>query len=349
MNLKQQAIRAGFSLFCATGLHRLAGEALRGRGAILMFHRVRPAAGRAFAPNSLLEVTPDFLDAALTRVRESGLELVSLDEAIRRLCGGEKAPFAALTFDDGFRDVAQYGLPVLERHRAPFTCYIAPGLADRSARLWWVELEEAIGRLNQVELDVGGRTIVLPAATDAQKSAAFRGICRLLHVGGEQERLDCVARIRDRAGVDPRALVEVACLDWDGLRALAAHELATLGAHSLSHPRLALLTPEAALSEMRQSRAKLEQEIGKPCRHFAYPYGDRGAAASREFGFAAQLGFVSAVTTRPGMIFPGHAAHLMALPRLSVNGEWQHIDQFDALLSGAPFALWNRGRRLNVG
>jgi hypothetical protein len=49
------------------------------------------------------------------------------------------------------------------------------------------------------------------------------------------------------------------------------------------------------------------------------------------------------------MIFPEHAAHPCALPRLSVNGLWQDAKNFDALLSGAPFALWNRGRRLNVG
>jgi hypothetical protein len=60
------------------------------------------------------------------------------------------------------------------------------------------------------------------------------------------------------------------------------------------------------------------------------------------------LGFASAVTTRPGMIFPAHRDHLTALPRVSVNGNWQDGGYFEVLLSGAPFALWNRGRRLNV-
>jgi hypothetical protein len=54
------------------------------------------------------------------------------------------------------------------------------------------------------------------------------------------------------------------------------------------------------------------------------------------------------VTTRPGMIFSGHRDHLTALPRVSVNGNWQDIGYFEVLLSGAPFALWNRGRRVNA-
>jgi hypothetical protein len=48
------------------------------------------------------------------------------------------------------------------------------------------------------------------------------------------------------------------------------------------------------------------------------------------------------------MVFAEHAAHATALPRLSVNGRYQSLDMLDILLSGAPFALWNRGRRVNA-
>ncbi len=58
-------------------------------------------------------------------------------------------------------------------------------------------------------------------------------------------------------------------------------------------------------------------------RHFAYPIGKRRAAGPREFELAAQGGFTTAVTTRPGMLFAPHAAHRHALPRLSLNGRYQ--------------------------
>jgi peptidoglycan/xylan/chitin deacetylase (PgdA/CDA1 family) len=100
--------------------------------------------------------------------------------------------------------------------------------------------------------------------------------------------------------------------------------------------------------ELEGSRARIEQAIGKPARHLAYPVGDPTSAAGREFAIARELGFASAVTTRPGMVFAEHAAHATALPRLSVNGRYQSLDMLDILLSGAPFALWNRGRRVNA-
>jgi len=344
MSLKRQMIAAGFALFRRAGLHRLAGDALRGRGVILTFHRVRPADAQKFAPNALLEITPDFFDAALTRVRENGLEIVTLDEALKRLSSGEGGKFAVLTFDDGFRDVAEHALPILERHRAPFINYIAPGLASRTARLWWVELEEAVRRLDRVAL--GG--LNLPARDAREKAAAFDKVYWALRAQGEQALRDGVALLRDRAGVDPVALVEALCLDWDGLRRLADCDLAAFGAHSMTHPRLRQIPEDEARAEMTQSRAILERELCRPCPHFAYPVGDPTSAGPREFALAADVRFASAVTTRPGMLFPDHAAHLRALPRVSVNGLWQDLDFLDVLLSGAPFLLWNRGRRVNV-
>lgn len=348
MSWKQNVISAGFGLFRATRLHRAAGDFLRGRGVILTFHRVRAPRGGDYAPNALLEIAPEFFDALLTRLRENGLALVSLDEALYRVVSGQGGPFAALTFDDGFVDALDPILPLLERHDAPALFYVAPGFADRSARLWWVELEEAIARLDRVELDFDGVRLDCPARDAVEKSAAFARVSQLLGGLDNLRLLQAVAALSAQAGVDPVATVAQNCLDWEALRELADHELASIGAHSISHPKLARLQVEAARREMAESRRRLEQELGRPVRHFAFPYGGPDAAGPREFTLAAECGFLSAATTRPGMIFPDHVDYLHALPRLSVNGLWQDLDALDILLSGAPTALWNGGRRLNI-
>ena len=66
-------------------------------------------------------------------------------------------------------------------------------------------------------------------------------------------------------------------------------------------------------------------------KHLAYPVGDPGSAGVREFALAREAGFATAVTTRPGHLFAGHAAHLTALPRVSVNGLHQSEDAMRAL------------------
>jgi peptidoglycan/xylan/chitin deacetylase (PgdA/CDA1 family) len=92
----------------------------------------------------------------------------------------------------------------------------------------------------------------------------------------------------------------------------------------------------------------LAARLGVPVRHLAYPFGDATSAGPREFALAADTGYASAVTTRPGMLYRQHGRHLTALPRLSVNGGWQSRAALEVLLSGAPFLVWNRGRRINA-
>ena len=349
--MRDRIIGAGFAALGATGLHRLAAPRLRGLGALLMFHHVRPAAPRAYAPNAMLEITPDFLDRAIGRLKALGYRLLPLGAALAESAAGGTPgapPFAVLTFDDGYRDNLVHALPVLERHAAPFTVYVTTGFAERRARLWWIELEEAIRRAERVEAEIDGVPLSLPARSAAEKRAAFKAVYWRLRAGPEDRLLAVVAELAARQGVDGPALVEELCMDWREIEALARHPLATIGAHTLSHPRLARLDAAEMRTELGAARAILEKRLGRPVPHLAYPVGDPGSAGAREFEAATAFGYASAVTTRPGLVYPEHARHPTALPRVSVNGLWQDLRHLEVLLSGAAFALWNRGRRLNV-
>ncbi|HEY1941810.1 MAG TPA: polysaccharide deacetylase family protein [Roseiarcus sp.] len=346
MGMKNQLIAAGFTAFRLSRLHKALAPMTRGQGVILMFHRVRPFEDPGFAPNRLLEITPESLDAALDLTRRLGFEFVTLSEARRRLVHGGRR-FAALTFDDGYRDTRDNALPVLERHEAPFTVFFAPGFIERTARLWWIELEEAVRRLDAIAFERDGVCLRLPAGSLPEKNAAFARIYWALRARPEQQLLDAAAALARQAGVDGTAIADALFMDWSEATAFARHPLVSAGAHTMTHRMLAKWPADVARAEMAESKAALEARMG-PIEALAYPVGDPTSAGRREFELARELGFSCAVTTRPGMLFPGHAAHLTALPRVSVNGLWQGAGAMETLLSGAPFLLWNRGRRLNV-
>jgi hypothetical protein len=48
------------------------------------------------------------------------------------------------------------------------------------------------------------------------------------------------------------------------------------------------------------------------------------------------------------VLFPEHRQHLTALPRISLNGEYQQLRYAKVLMSGAPTSLKNRLRRVDV-
>ncbi len=83
--------------------------------------------------------------------------------------------------------------------------------------------------------------------------------------------------------------------------------------------------------EIVESRNRIREALGVDPVTFAYPVGDPGSAGPREFAMAREAGYSLAVTTRPGVLQPG--ADLLALPRISVNGHYQHERYLGALLS----------------
>nr|HPG89695.1 polysaccharide deacetylase family protein [Hyphomicrobium sp.] len=132
------------------------------------------------------------------------------------------------------------------------------------------------------------------------------------------------------------------------IRALAADPLVTIAAHTCTHYVLSKLTDAEAHREIAESAQRIETELGRPCRHFSYPYGCEKSAGEREFEIARSLGFETAVTTRKGLLHTSHEQSMWALPRLSLNGDFQDTRYVKVLLSGAPFAFWNAVQRFSA-
>ena len=348
--MKPAVFRTSLDLLHYTGISRAAGALLGGEGAIFMLHHVRPDDGREdFAPNAGLDVTPDFLDAVIAFVKARGWDLISLEEAARRLRAGRaERPFAVFTLDDGFRDNLHHALPVFRKHDCPFTIFIAPEYADGRGELWWDALEEAIRKNDFIEPGLMELPEMLAARTAGDMQAAWEALYWPVRRMGEHAQRRWIRDFCRRHGVDLRALCANSVMNWDEIRRINADPLCTIGAHTMNHYAVARLDEDEALSEMTRSKARIEAELGAPVTTFAYPYGDETSAGPRDFRLARKAGFGVAVTTRKGLVYPAHAEHLTALPRVSLNGFYQKIRYVDVLLTGTPFVLFNRLRKLNV-
>jgi peptidoglycan/xylan/chitin deacetylase (PgdA/CDA1 family) len=345
---RKQVIRAGLETLYFSGMHHLARQFLSGSGAILTFHRVRPALTAPFQPNRSLEITPAFLEQVIVALRAADVDLVSMDDVHRRLVGGGgRRRFVALTFDDGYRDNLEYAWPILKRHQVPFTLYVPSAFPEGKGELWWIVLEEAIARNAEIEVTLDGVDHVFDCLTPEAKAQTFDTIYGWLRSRQTWDEIrDTVHAIAFGYGIDQEKLCRGACLGWNELAMLAADPLTTIGAHTVTHPILAKQTAAEARAEMADGARALGEKLGQLPVHFSYPVGSPDAAASREFALCGELGFKTGVTTRAGVLFADHARHLTALPRISVNGEFQRLRYLDVLLSGAPTALMNRFRRV---
>src|SRR4029079_3502213 len=193
---------------------------------------------------------------------------------------------------------------------------------------------------------VDGKERAFDCAKVADKRHVFEQLYGWLRSFKTEEKLREV--VRDLAGryqVDVPAFCRELCMSWDELATLAADPLVTIGAHTVNHVMLGKVPEKTARAEMEMSRTVIESALGKRPEHLAYPMGDRASAGPREFRIAAELGLTTAVPTRPGVRLQAHLDHLTALPRIPVNGEFQHQRYLKVLMSGAGTAFGNRFRR----
>jgi peptidoglycan/xylan/chitin deacetylase (PgdA/CDA1 family) len=314
-----------------------------------MLHHVRPPRDVEFAPNRHLEVAPDFLRAMLEHLNAHDIEVITIEEVHRRLTMRNfSRRFACFSFDDGYRDNRDYALPVMREFNAPFTVYITSDFADGSGSLWWIALEMVIARASAVEVAMAGTATRFDTATPAAKQAAFGRLHDWLRSLGEADLRREIDALCARHDVDQAAICRDLCMSFAELKELANDPLVTIGAHSLSHCNLAQQDEETATYELTASRRRIENAVQREVVHLAYPYGDKSAAGRREFALAAAAGYKTAVTTRPGMIFPESARHLTALPRVSLNGNYQDARVLPVLTSGAATAMWNGFRRIDA-
>jgi peptidoglycan/xylan/chitin deacetylase (PgdA/CDA1 family) len=348
--LKPTIIRGGLESLYFSGAHLLLRPLVGGVGAILTMHHVRPPRPDRFQPNRLLEVTPRFLTGVVKDIRRSGLDIVSLDEMHRRLGAGDfSRRFVCLTFDDGYRDIQQWAYPILKEAGAPFAVYVPTSFPDRLGELWWLVLEAVIARNDRVGLVIDGRDRIFDCRTVAEKRALYDELYWWLRARSTEAEMRSVVRsLAAFYHVDVAAFCRDLCMNWAELAGLAADPLVTIGAHTVNHLMLAKLPKEAARAEMELSASVIEAALAVRPQHLSYPYGDPGSAGTREFEIAAELGFKTAVTTRPGVLFAKHGRHLTALPRISLNGDYQRRRYVRVLLSGSATAMWNGFRRVEA-
>lgn len=205
------------------------GASLAGLGASLCLHRVGP-------------------ERSSNWQRGLSIEASALDELLELLLRrrpGTSANWLSLSFDDGYRDAAEY-----VRSRAPrfpsveFFFFVCPRKVERRVGFRWDAIEQKLG-------------------SGASRDEALRLNDEPHLNDGENERPELVGL----ADTPPFELVTP-----EEVRELATLHNVRIGNHSNLHASPVTLPDDEAARDYRESRADFERLFG-PQRDFAFPFG----------------------------------------------------------------------------
>ena len=270
---------------------------------VLGYHRVvddfRREARQTIAP---MLITPRMLEQQLDWIGRR-FRFVSLDELGQRLeRDGESAGrLAAVTFDDGYRDVYERAFPLLQKKGIPSAVFVVTDMVSRrdllphdrlylALRRAYATWEEPTRALRRVFLGLG---ISMPGAerwTGADWTVASM-TAWLLRCLRQDEVRRVVESLEFSVGLDEEAAHGLLPMTWAMLARMQRAGV-TIGSHTKTHAWLTLEDRAHALEELYGSRLALESRLGVTVRHFAYPDGQFNremaelvAVAGYQFGY----------------------------------------------------------------
>jgi peptidoglycan/xylan/chitin deacetylase (PgdA/CDA1 family) len=266
-------------------------------GVVLVYHRVTSLS----SDPQLLAISPENFRAHMKHLK-SNFPIVRFEDDWSNV----KEPSIAVTFDDGYADNVIEALPILEEIGVPATFFISTGNLDTMHEYWWDELE----RIIMGERDLPERFTLIstdfrqdwPTASPASRETFYQQLLPLMMQLDPARREEWLIQLRQWAQVGEKGREAYRAMTSDELRYLAGSEWVTIGAHTVTHTPLSILTIEKQREEILSSKHQLETLIGKEIKTFSYPFGRKKDYDRTSIHLCREAGFIKAASNFPGQV-----------------------------------------------
>ncbi len=298
---------------------------------VLRYHSVNDDPGWSgdYLQDSLT-VAPRTFDAQMDFLKRQ-YDVVGLGEIVERVRSGRplNGRLAALTFDDGYEDNYRNALPILTKHGLTATFYVTTSALGDVSVLWTVKLRHSIRRTRRDSLTLpfaGERAIDISSA-DA-KERAIRLVTSVVKRSTVQEADDAIRVVEEQCEVGSAHMDRRVMMTEEEVREMHSGGM-EIGAHSVGHYNLPSIDETSLRREVVESRAFLENTLGAPVRHMAYPDGRTGRHFDARVAVAAaEAGYLSAATSVNGPVTSRYSVY--SLPRLGVVPRHDRVSRLAA-------------------
>lgn len=250
---------------------------------VIGYHRVVERIDADGAVNPSLCITVEAFRRQMEQLREQFVVL-PLSYVVRAVAGESELPHdaAAVTFDDGYRDVLLRADPILRELGIPAAVFVPTGFAGADGRARLLPHDRLYAAA--VAAARAGRPLgPQPPALLVEELIAATPAVELTRLIERLEAAHGALPLDDGAEVlTPAEVRALADRGWE------------IGAHTISHVVLTHEPVEEMRRQLTASKADLERWSGRPCRYFAYCNGYHNPTLVAEL---RRAGYEGAVTT----------------------------------------------------
>lgn len=262
---------------------------------VLVYHRV----GKLPLDPQMLTVSPDNFRRQMAVLRDSypvlgaGEDWSSVNE-----------PSVVVTFDDGYADNVLEALPVLQEYGIPATFFVTTGNIGTDLEYWWDDLERLVilsSRFPECFLlkdHLFGRE--WPTKTGEERLKMYGDLHRMMKMVDAPRRGEWMGQLRDWAGAMARGRSSHRAMSVEELKELAKSDIATIGAHTVTHTPLSAQDQLRQREEIIKSKQSLEGWLCRKITLFSYPFGGRAHYTPETARLVREAGFIKAFSNFPG-------------------------------------------------
>jgi peptidoglycan/xylan/chitin deacetylase (PgdA/CDA1 family) len=297
---------------------------LRGRVAVLMYHRVLPKAPAidAFSTAAII-VTPQTFDMQM-RIVSRFFRPLTMQQLLDVVEGRIECPPRAcvITFDDGWFDNCEYAAPILQKYEVPAVVFVATGFVGSNRTFWQEHMTTLLfsawkaGDRARPILDKWSIASVLaaPERHARQQIRDFVTDCKRKPQGELRAMISELTDTLRSIDVQTALPGDDRFMSWGQVAQTTADGLVAIGSHAHSHLPLDSLSDADLLADLQQANVTMNRELGSRSQWFAYPNGNYD---QRVMEAVRREGHTMAFTTDSGWVFPGDSP--LALKRLNVG------------------------------
>ncbi|MEO8392323.1 MAG: polysaccharide deacetylase family protein [Chloroflexota bacterium] len=294
---------------------------------VLAYHRITDATQPNFdhyRPN--VSATPEMFAQQIAYVARhfNAIDLETLNQFVTR-----KVPLPArpllITFDDGYLDNYTNAFPILRAHHLPAVIFLMTNRMNQTGLPWWDECAYYFHHTHLSQPPLTGSACL---DDPDERTLALESLIRQLKPMNADEQRSTLNAISSALDVEPPP-EQQQFISWGQARELVANRVACQP-HTFSHPRLSLLSEEAAQREIAQSCAQILAETGQQPLAFAYPFGMPGDFTQASLQALRDVHLNIAFTLSPGPVFLREVEqHPLEIPRVLIL----HQDSFRVFLA----------------